>query len=249
MGRESFLVEGVNVQTWSIEETSSRICDELRGGTSFSVFTINLDHVVKLRCDKVFRAAYERARIVLADGFPIVLAGRLQGRALSRASGSDLISPLCAEASRRGVPVVLFGSTFDVLAASARRLKAQHPELIISGAYAPPHGFDALSDDANEGIEFIKQSGAAICFLALGAPKQEIFADRCLREIDGVSFLCIGAGLDFLAGRQKRAPKMLQSMGCEWLWRMALNPRRLARRYMDCLMVFPGLLLDGLARR
>lgn len=247
--RETFLVEGVNVRTWSLEEASSRICDELGGGTSFSVFTINLDHVVKLRGDKLFRAAYDRARVVLADGFPIVLAGRLQGQTLSRTPGSDLIEPLCAEAARRGISVVLFGSTFETLAASARHLKSRHPELAISGVYAPPDGFDALSDAAREGIDFIKQSGAALCFLALGAPKQEIFADRCLGETDGVSFICIGAGLDFLSGRQKRAPKAFQAIGCEWLWRMALNPRRLARRYMDCLMVFPGVVLDGLARR
>lgn len=85
--------------------------------------------------------------------------------------------------------------------------------------------------------------------MALGAPKQEIFADRCAREIDGVSFICIGAGLDFLAGHQRRAPKAFQAIGCEWLWRMLLNPRRLARRYMECLLVFPGVLLSGLTRR
>lgn len=249
MRREPFLVEGVNVQTWSLEEASSRVCDELGGGTSFSVFTLNLDHVVKLRGNTLFRAAYDRARIVLADGFPIVLAGRLQGRALSRAPGSDLIAPLCAEASRRGIPVVLFGSTFETLAASARHLKAQHADLIIAGAYAPPHGFDALSEAANEGMAFIRQSGAGLCFLALGAPKQEIFANRCIGETEGISFICIGAGLDFLSGQQTRAPKFLQSIGGEWLWRMASNPRRLARRYLDCLLVFPGVILGGLTQR
>lgn len=249
MNREPFIVEGVNVQTWSLEDASSRICDELGRGRSFSVFTINLDHVTKLRSSARFRAAYDRARIVLADGFPIVLAGRLQGRSLARTPGSDLIAPLCAEASRRGIPIVLFGSTFDTLSLAARKLKAQHPGLVVSGVYAPKHGFDPYSDTANEGIAFIKDAGASLCFLALGAPKQEIFADRCLSETDGVSFVCIGAGLDFLSGRQTRAPKLMQSIGCEWLWRMASNPRRLARRYLDCMLVFPGVVLGGLTHR
>lgn len=249
MRSEPFLVEGVSVQTWSLREASSRVCEDVGSGASFSVFTLNLDHIVKLRCNKAFRAAYDRARIVLADGFPIVLAGRLQGRKISRTTGADVIEPLCAEASRRGLPVLLFGSTFDSLAGSARYLKERHSDLTIAGAYAPPHDFDAFSVSAAEGIDFIRNSGARICFMALGAPKQEIFADRCAREIDGVSFICIGAGLDFLAGHQRRAPKAFQAIGCEWLWRMLLNPRRLARRYMECLLVFPGVLLSGLTRR
>jgi exopolysaccharide biosynthesis WecB/TagA/CpsF family protein len=246
---EPFLVEGVSVQTFTLEEASTRICDDVSSGKAFSVFTLNLDHVVKLRSDPAFRAAYDRARVVLADGFPIVLSGRLQGRKVERTTGADLIEPLCREASRRELPVMLFGSTFETLSGAARHLKARYPDLVIAGVYAPEHGLDVLSDQANEGIDFIRSSGARVCFVALGAPKQEIFADRCAAEIEGVSFICIGAGLDFLAGHQRRAPKFFQATGLEWLWRMLNNPRRLARRYLDCLYVFPGVLLEGLSRR
>jgi UDP-N-acetyl-D-mannosaminuronic acid transferase (WecB/TagA/CpsF family) len=130
---EPFVVEGVNVETWSLDEAASRICDRAGGGTSFSVFTLNLDHIVKLRRDGAFRAAYDRARIVLADGFPIVLAGRLQGRRVSRTTGADLIEPLCGEAARRGLPVFLFGSTTESLAAAARHLEARHKGLVVAG--------------------------------------------------------------------------------------------------------------------
>jgi len=249
VNRDPFFIEGVNVETWSLEDAASQICGELDHGRSFSVFTINLDHITKLRRNARFRAAYDRARIVLADGFPIVLAGRLQGRTLSRAPGSDLIVPLCAEASRRNIPIVLFGSTFDTLRVAARELKTLHPGLTISGVYAPDHGFDPYSDTADKCIAFIKASGAGLSFLALGSPKQELFADRCLDETHGVSFVCIGAGLDFLSGQQRRAPKFVQSIGCEWLWRMASNPRRLARRYLECLLIFPGVVLSGLTHR
>lgn len=249
MQSEPFLVEGVSVQTFTLEEASTRICDDVSSGKAFSVFTLNLDHVVKLRSDPAFRAAYDRARVVLADGFPIVLSGRLQGRKVERTTGADLIEPLCREASRRELPVMLFGSTFETLSGAARHLKARYPDLVIAGVYAPEHGLDVLSDRANEGIDFIRSSGARVCFVALGAPKQEIFADRCAAEIEGVSFICIGAGLDFLAGHQRRAPKFFQATGLEWLWRMLNNPRRLARRYLDCLYVFPGVLLEGLSRR
>jgi N-acetylglucosaminyldiphosphoundecaprenol N-acetyl-beta-D-mannosaminyltransferase len=247
--KNPFLVEGVKVQTFSLQEASARICDDVSAGKAFSVFTINLDHIVKLRRNRAFRAAYDRARIVLADGFPIVLSGRLQGRQVARTTGADLIVPLCTEASRRDLPVFLFGSTFETLTSTAMRLKQSHPDLTIAGVYAPEHGLDVLSDQANEGMEFIKNSGARICFVALGAPKQEIFSDRCASQMEGISFICIGAGLDFIAGHQRRAPKIFQTMGCEWLWRVLNDPRRLARRYLECLYVFPGVLLEGLARR
>ncbi|HRN87146.1 MAG TPA: WecB/TagA/CpsF family glycosyltransferase [Hyphomicrobium sp.] len=239
----------MSVQTLSLKEASCRICDDVASGKSFSVFTLNLDHVVKLRANPAFRAVYERAGIVLADGFPIVLAGRLQGRCLSRTTGADLIVPLCEEASRRGLPVFLLGSTSRSLAGAERHLTNLISNLDVAGTYAPDQGFAAHSEQADEAIEAIRKSGARICFIALGAPKQEIFADRCAREIEGVSFLCIGAGLDFLAGHQKRAPKVFQVTGLEWLWRMLLNPGRLARRYAECLAVLPSVLLDSLSRR
>lgn len=250
MHSEPFVVEGVNVQTWSLREAAARVCETvLSSGPSFSVFTLNLDHIVKLRRNGAFRTAYDRVRIVLADGFPIVLAGRLQGRKVSRTTGADLIDPLCAAASARGISIFLFGSTFDSLTGAARHLKARHAALDVAGVYAPEHGFDPASAAAMDSLTIVKQSGAGICFLALGAPKQEIFADRCALESDGISFICIGAGLDFLAGHQTRAPKVFQAIGCEWLWRVLNDPQRLAKRYLECLAVFPGVLLDGYSRR
>lgn len=249
MQSDPFLVEGVSVQPLTLEKASARICDDVSTGKALSVFTINLDHVVKLRRDKAFRAAYLRAPIVLPDGFPIALAGRLQGRDVKRATGADLIEPLCAEAAHRALPILLYGSTFETLTKAARYLKAHYANLDIVGVYAPPHGLDVLSDQAAESIDFIRNSGARICFVALGAPKQEIFADRCAQQMDGIAFICIGAGLDFLAGHQRRAPKIFQTTGMEWLWRMLSNPRRLAKRYLECLYVFPSVLLEGLARR
>lgn len=238
---EIFQIDGISVDIRNYIEASSFICDAAAMRRSLSVFTINLDHVVKLRKGGLFRAAYERAGLVLADGFPIVMAGRLQGRRLTRTTGADLIEPLCEEAARRGLAVAFYGSSFESLAGAARRLTARIPELQIAGVYAPPAGLDVLSEEAAEGLTYIRQSGAAICFVALGAPKQEIFADRCVQHDPGIAFICIGAGLDFLAGSQKRAPKLFQSTGLEWLWRLALAPKRLGHRYLACIRVLPSL--------
>ncbi|MGE8942919.1 WecB/TagA/CpsF family glycosyltransferase [Leptospira interrogans] len=248
MNNEKFEVEGIAVDTLTVSDASREICDALSDGASFCVYTINLDHVVKLRASEKFRRAYERARFVLADGFPIVLAGRLRGRNVSRAAGSDLIAPLCEEAGRRGIPVFLLGSTNDVLSKTAQELETRYPSLHVSGLYAPPTEFDVTGDGAREAIEMLRISGGGICLVALGAPKQEIFADRCAQDVPGMAFICIGAGLDFIAGAQKRAPKIFQRLGCEWLWRLASNPGRLGRRYAECVKVMPSVLFGSTHR-
>lgn len=246
---ERFEVEGILVDTLTVPDAAREICDALSEDNSFCVYTINLDHVVKLRSMPLFRRAYERARFVLADGFPIVIAGRLQGKRVSRTAGSDLIDPICDEAARRGISVFLLGSTSDVLQKTAQELKRRYPTLQISGLYAPPANFDVEGHGARVCIDVLQNAGGGICLVALGAPKQEILADLCAREVPRTAFLCIGAGLDFIAGAQKRAPKVFQRLGCEWLWRLLNNPGRLWRRYADCVKVMPSVLLGGFYRR
>lgn len=248
MRSDQFQIADIAVDTLSLTDAATRVCDETRSGPSFCVYTLNLDHIAKMRVNSAFQAAYKRARIILPDGFPIALAGRLQGKSVSRVTGSDFIEPLCAEASRRGIPVAMFGSTLPCLTLAARRLQAQHERLIIAGAYAPSKAFDLGSPEADAAVAYIRDCGAKIFFVALGAPKQELFAERCARETDGASFICIGAGLDFLAGTQKRAPKLFQKVGAEWLWRMVRDPLRLAPRYYDCVRVLPSVLFGASLR-
>jgi exopolysaccharide biosynthesis WecB/TagA/CpsF family protein len=85
-----------------------------------------------------------------------------------------------------------------------------------------------------------------LCFLALGAPRQELFASRCIDELDGTACLCIGAALDFIAGTQVRAPMFTQRAGLEWAWRMLKDPRRLAPRYARCAAAVPRLIAGTL---
>jgi exopolysaccharide biosynthesis WecB/TagA/CpsF family protein len=245
-----FRLEGLFVDHLTLDATAQRICSDVRQGSSFTVFTMNLDHVVKLRRSNAFRRAYERAKIILPDGFPIALAGRLQGkRNVRRATGSDLILPLCAEAERTGVPVAFLGSTFASLSGAARHLHQRFPGLEIAAVISPKQNMDLSSIETARELDFIAASGARICFVALGAPKQELLADKALGQVQGMAFVCIGAGLDFLAGHQQRAPKIFQHLALEWAWRLALSPQRLARRYLDCLAVLPSVIWMSLNER
>lgn len=207
----------------------------------FSFFTLNLDHLVKRRTDAGFRAAYARATFVSADGAPVVRLCRHKAPQIERATGADIVGPLCAAAAAQGLGVYLFGASGASLARAAAVLRDRHPGLIIAGAEAPPLGFDPRSAAADAAADRIAASGAHIALIALGAPRQEIFADRALARCPQVGFACIGAALDFISGEQVRAPKLFQKMGVEWLWRLAGNPRRLAARYWQCAVLLADL--------
>lgn len=199
-----------------------------RGGT---VFTLNLDHLVKLERDPAFRAAYSQATYISADGAPVVAMARQQGANLVRVTGADLVRPLSGAAALARIPIFLFGTTHETLATAETMLRREYPRLIVAGFESPPFGFSPFGIEARAAAERIASSGARICFVALGAPKQEVFAEFARRWAPSVTFVCIGAALDFIAGDQRRAPQPLQAMGLEWLWRLMHDPRRLTKRY------------------
>lgn len=231
----------INLAT--MDETVERLADDVQNGTGFTIFTLNLDHLVKVRIDKVFREAYHRAKYVTADGWPVVWLGRRKGATLERTTGADLVAPLCERAAQKGLPVYFFGSSDASLQAAAQVLQERYPDLVIAGMSAPEYGFDPGSDVADKAMEEIAQSGAKLCFVALGAPKQELFADRAYIAHNGIGYLCIGAALDFLAGHQQRAPLIMQKTGTEWLYRLATNPRRLVGRYTSSGLLFAEMVV------
>ncbi len=246
MSNESFWVEGVKVNCISMQETTANIIADAKQDRPFGVFTLNLDHIVKLRRDREFRSAYRKARYVTADGFPIVWAGRLRGTRAERVTGSDLIEPLCEAAAEAGLPIFLFGSTFKSLSGASQHLTKRYPGLEIAGIASPEQGFDPKSQSAVDYAKMIADSGAKICFVGLGAPKQELFAANVLSGTKGkVGLVCVGAGMDFLAGVQVRAPRWAQAANTEWLWRLLSDPGRFGRRYVDCFTMLPSLLVPG----
>jgi exopolysaccharide biosynthesis WecB/TagA/CpsF family protein len=243
-------VEGAGITHATLAATVEAVADQAEAGRSFTVFTLNLDHVVKLRRDRAFRSAYARATVVTADGAPVVWLARRQHSAIERATGADLVVPLAREAARRRLSVFLFGSSDAVLARAGAHLAAVTGHTLdIVGTEAPPRGFDPEGPVADAALERIARSGARLCFLALGAPKQELFAARAQARGIPAGFVCIGAGLDFLAGHQSRAPQWMQRHGLEWVWRLGSDPRRLARRYADCAVALADVAVIAPARR
>ncbi len=223
--------------------------DHVRRGQGFSVATMNLDHAVKLRGDPSFRRAYAAQTHVTADGRPVVWLMRLAGRPVDLVTGSDLVAPLIALCAEDGIRVAILGATETALSRAADQMRADHPGLQITDLLSPPMGFDPEGVAADELIERLSHSQAHICLLALGAPKQEKFAARALGALPDMGFVSVGAGVDFVAGTQTRAPRFVRALALEWLWRLARDPKRLFLRYVRCAAILPALLRTAILMR
>ena len=237
-------VDGWPINIANEHDAIDAIVGAAKCSEGFAAFTLNLDHLVKLRRDPLFRYAYGRAKFVTADGTPVARIAAFTNPRIERTTGADLVVPLAAAAARAKIPVYLFGTTPEVLAKAGVDL-ATRSELALdtAGSLAPGRNFDPRGPEADAAIDQIVASGARLCFVALGAPKQEIFAAYAVERGAKVGFVCIGAALDFLAGAQVRAPGFMRNNGMEWLWRLATNPRRLAGRYAQCALVLADVVL------
>ncbi|TCL00735.1 exopolysaccharide biosynthesis WecB/TagA/CpsF family protein [Shimia isoporae] len=211
----------------------------------FALATLNLDHLVKLRKDNAFARAYRAQDFVVADGNPVVWLSKLGDRPVTLLPGSELVGPLAEMAADAGVTLALVGSTEESLAAAADALMAQVSGLEVVCQIAPPMGFDPEGEAAADVLAEVASSGAGLAFLALGAPKQEILAARGLDIAPNVGFASVGAGLDFLSGAQRRAPKWVQAIAMEWLWRLLSRPSQLAMRYARCFAILPALVREA----
>ena len=247
--RNETAAQAVHITTPTRAALFADVEDRLRGGRGFSLATLNLDHAVKLRRDTAFRAAYLAQDIVVADGNPIVWLSKLAGREIELIPGSELVAPLTGLAAALDMPVALLGSTPEALAAAADGLRRAHPAVTIAAQIAPPFGFDPASEAAADILRQVDASGARLCFLALGAPKQEILAARGAEFAPACGFVSIGAGLDFIAGTQERAPLWVRKIAMEWAWRMFSNPKRMAARYGACFAILPDLGVSALRER
>lgn len=221
----------LDVDRVSFAGALDRIAALVAGGRGGQVYTPNVDHVVLAERHAEFREAYAAAALSLADGTPIVWAARLLGLPLpERVAGSDLMWPLAERAARAGWRVYLLGAGPGVAEAAAAALRGRLG-LEVVGTDAPVIRLEG-PDDSAAALRRIRAARPQLLFVALGAPKQEIWLHRHRAALEGVVSLGIGAGLDFVAGRVPRAPRWMARAGLEWAWRLAREPRRLWRRYL-----------------
>ena len=151
---------------------------------------------------------------------------------------------MCKSAAAHHLPTFFVGPGRRSQAAAIAILKARHPSLEVAGHTCEKVSTVPTAREVAELAASINASGARICFLSLGAPKQELLADALLPLCSHVGFLCVGAALDFISGEVERAPKSWRKANLEWAWRLLGDPRRLAARYAQCAMEFLRLAME-----
>jgi N-acetylglucosaminyldiphosphoundecaprenol N-acetyl-beta-D-mannosaminyltransferase len=188
--------------------------------------------------DPEFRAHLNGSLLTTPDGMPLVWLGRLMGhRTVERVYGPDLMLSLCAATAGPGHAHFLYGGASGVAGALAARLQERFPGLRIAGTATPPFRPLTPAEEAS----LVAQVAAArpdIFWVGLGLPERERFMARMLSRFEPMVMLGVGAAFDLLSGRVRQAPRWVQRSGFEWLFRLCLEPRRLAPRYFRHLPLF-----------
>ena len=240
----------LEVDSVTFEQALERIEALVASGQGGSVFTPNVDHVVNVGSDAEFARAYASVSLSLVDGTPLLWSSRLLGAPLpAKISGSDLVRPLVQRAAQRGWRVYLLGAGPGVAQEAAaifeRELGAHVVGVDSPRISARPGGVD----ESAAALERLSAARPDLVLVAFGSPKQELWIHHHRAQLGPAVAVAIGASLDFVAGRVKRAPAWMSRAGLEWVFRLAQEPRRLWRRYLVNDPKFLAILLRELARR
>lgn len=246
---ERVSVFGIDIDRVTLNSAAARLTDWVESGDRHCryVVTPNLDHVLLYHENAALRQAYADASLVVADGWPLVTASRMSGRALpERVAGSDLVPGVFSEIERRGVTrtVFLLGAAAGVADAAADVIHSRWSNVKVVGTYSPPLGFEHDAAETSKINNLINEKSPDVLVVGFGAPKQELWLQRFHKQLDVKIALAGGATIDFFAGRQTRAPEWMRTLRLEWTHRLLTNPRRLAARYARNAVSLPGLILQ-----
>jgi N-acetylglucosaminyldiphosphoundecaprenol N-acetyl-beta-D-mannosaminyltransferase len=244
MGRAHIL--GCDIDRVDMDQTIERCERFIRMRTPAQHMAVNAAKIVSSRQDEELHRLINGCDIVTADGQAVVWASRLLGDPLpTRVAGIDLMNELLALAERKGYRVFILGAKQDVLDRALARLRERHPRLQVAGHR------DGYYSAAEEGavVEQIRASRADLLFVAMPSPRKEYFLGRWGEALEVPFSMGVGGAIDVLAGVTRRAPRRLQSLGLEWAYRLAQEPRRLFRRYVVTNSLFIVMTLRSAGRR
>lgn len=239
------MLAGVPIDLCTTDEAVRLIVHHAtHAGAPRYVVTPNAMHVVMLQEMESFRRVYDEAWLSLADGMSVVWACSVLGTPVpEKVSGSDLFPALCAAAAEAGASVFFLGGRPGAAEGAASILRARHPALRVAGTYCPPMGFEKDEAESARTAAAVTAAAPDILFVGLGAPKQELWMHAHRHELGVPVSLGIGVSFEFVAGMVKRAPVWMQHSGLEWLHRLAMEPRRLWKRYAVTNPRFAALVL------
>jgi N-acetylglucosaminyldiphosphoundecaprenol N-acetyl-beta-D-mannosaminyltransferase len=234
---------GVPVDALTMDQTVDRILELIDAGEQVQHVVLNAAKVVMMSKDPALLDVIRACPVINADGQSVVLASRLLRRPLpERVAGIDLFSELVARAAATGRSVYFLGARDEVLETMIARFRREFPSLRIAGYR---NGY--WSDD-NDVIAQVRESQPDLLFLAIPSPRKEFWLGQHLAAL-GVPFaMGVGGSFDVVAGKVKRAPRWVQRVGCEWVYRLVQEPRRMWKRYLVGNSAFTWLTLKELWR-
>lgn len=232
---------GIDVDAIDYEAAVQRVIDAARRHQPLTVTALAVHGIMTGVWDRQHQYRLNQFDLVCPDGQPVRWAlNSLYGCGLrDRVYGPDLTLRICAAAAQAELPVFLFGATSEMLDRFAENLTAKFPRLRIAGRRASQ--FRTLTPDERDQLAAeIRDSGARICFVGLGCPRQEVFAYE-MRDRIGMPLIAVGAAFAFHAGMLEQAPSWMQQRGLEWLFRLTREPGRLWKRYATTNPSFAAL--------
>jgi N-acetylglucosaminyldiphosphoundecaprenol N-acetyl-beta-D-mannosaminyltransferase len=239
---------GLPITNVTMEQAVARVEEHILSGKTHQIATANLDFARNSLRDEYLQRIICECSMVLPDGAPMLWASAMFGAPLQeRVTGVDLIPELARLSAKHGYGLYLLGASEESSRAAAEFLRKQYPGVRIVGRHSPAPG--ALSEmDHDEILQRIDEARPDVLLVAFGNPKQEIWIYRHRERLQVPVAIGIGGALDMIAGRLQRAPKWVQKLQLEWLYRMMQEPRRLLPRYAsDAAALFVHLPLGLLA--
>ncbi|KMY55635.1 N-acetylmannosaminyltransferase [Bacillus sp. FJAT-27231] len=238
MEKEQYL--GVSVSPYTYEEIIDDLQRRMAEGLQSTVIAVNPEKVITANRNPVVKELINNSTYQIPDGIGIVIASKMRnGDVRERVTGVDMMGRLLKFAADNGHGVFFYGAKEEVVRTAKEKLEASIPNLRIVG-YA-----NGYVEDQQALLEQIRESGAALLFVALGSPRQELWIKDHMAELPNVKvFQGVGGSFDVYSGRVKRAPAFYRKLGLEWLYRLAKEPKRIKRQ-----LALPKFLLKILLQK
>lgn len=238
-------VNGIPIDRVSLEDAAAWVIHALRSNAPRRPLLImgpNAQLVTLAARQPRFAAALRSADLSVADGISVVLAARLLGQPVPvRVTGGDLMERLCIESAKLDLSVFFLGGLPGAAEKTAHNFQHNYPNFRVAGTCCPPLGFENDPVESARIRREIAEARPDLLCVAFGAPKQELWMVENCPTLPIGAAISVGAALDTQAGLRKRAPKWTHRIGCEWLYRLIREPRRLGRRYLIGNTQFIGL--------
>ncbi len=238
MESERVEILGVPIDCVDMKQSLEAVDSMIQGDRAQTVIAINPEKIMKARHDPKLLNLLKNAGLLIPDGIGAVIAAKvLYGKSISRVPGAELMPEICKQSVSKGYKLFLLGAAPDVNDKAVEVLKAEYQGISIVGSQ---HGYYS-SDDIPGLIERINESGADVLFVALGSPRQELWMEEYLPQLNIKVCQGVGGTFDVIAGKVKRAPVFFQRMHLEWFYRLMMQPKRIFRQLVYIkftLMVF-----------